>query len=171
MQTLVIAKFDVWAERGVKVVWTDDAAEDYGKWLVEYENAWIDSVSAYLTSHPPPFSSESVLTDLRRRLRGRVLHWKAEARRYRVQQEAHAAAAPPEIQRRPSINLVERRRHAVQKYRADHDLDAVGFARHVGISDTAVRGIIREDWTRFDQHTQDRLLRAIGMTREDWYRE
>ena len=28
--TLIVAKFDVWAKRGVQVVWTDDAAREYG---------------------------------------------------------------------------------------------------------------------------------------------
>ena len=171
MPTLVVAKFDVWARRGVQVVWTDDAVQQYDGWLVGYANAWIESVSRLLTSHPPPFPSERVLADLRRRLAARVHHWKAEARRYRIQQEAHAAAAAPEVQKPPSDELVERRRLAVRKYRDDHDLDAVGFAQRVGISETAVRAIIREDWKRFNRGTQEKLLAVIGMTREEWYRE
>ena len=144
---------------------------EYDRWLVDYANAWIESVSRLLTSLPPPFPPEMVLADLRRRLAARVHHWKAEARRYRVQQEAHVAAAAPEVQRPPSDELIERRRRAVRKYRDDHDLNAVGFARTVGISETAVRAIIREDWSRFNRDTQEKLLAVIGMTREDWYRE
>ena len=45
MPTLVVAKFDVWAKRGVQVVWTDDAVRHYDGWLVGYANAWIESVS------------------------------------------------------------------------------------------------------------------------------
>jgi hypothetical protein len=169
MLLLTVAKFDVWAGRGVKVVWTDDALMEYTAWLVAYANAWIDSVSRYLTSHPPPFPPEIVLADLHRRLAARVQHWKGEAHRYRLQQEEHAAAAAPEVQQPPSLELVTRRRRAIKKYRDDHDLDALGFARMVGISDSAVRGIIREDWTRFDRATQDRLLSVIGMSRDAWY--
>jgi hypothetical protein len=171
MPTLVVSKFDVWARRGVQVVWTDDAVRQYDHWLVNYANDWIDAVSRFLTSHPPPFASETVLDDLRRRLAGRVHHWKAEARHYRVQQEARAAAATAEVQRPPSDQLLERRRRAVRKYRDDHDLDAVGFARTIGISDTVVRAIVRDDWTRFNRGTQQKLLAVLGMTREDWYGE
>lgn len=168
---MVVAKFDVWARRAVQVVWTDEAVEQCDAWLVDYANAWIDSVSRLLSSHPPPFPPESVLVDLRRGLAARVLHWKAEARRYRLQQEARASAATAEVQRPPSDQLVERRRRAARKYRDDHDLDTVGFARTVGISDTVVRAIVREDWKRFKRGTQEKLLVVIGMTREDWYRE
>ncbi len=171
MPAMVVAKFNVWARRGVQVVWTDDAVEQNDAWLVRYADAWIDSVSRSLTSHPPPFPPESLLAELRRRLAARVHHWKAEARRYRRQQEAAAGAAAPEVQRRPSDDLVERRRPAVRKYRDDRDLTATGFARVVGISATAVRGIIREDRTRFNRSTQDKLLTAIGITRDEWYRE
>jgi hypothetical protein len=61
MPMLVVAKFDVWAGRGVQVVWTDHAVREYDGWLVSYANVWIDSVSRFLTSHPPPFSPERVL--------------------------------------------------------------------------------------------------------------
>ena len=89
-----------------------------------------------------------VLADLGRRLAASVHHWRVEARRYRVQQEAHAAAARPESQRPPSDGLIQRRRTAVQRYSDDDDLDAIGLARAVGISDSVVRAIIREDCWR-----------------------
>ena len=44
MPTLVVAKFDVWAKRGVQVVRTDDAEREYAVWLVDYANAWIEAV-------------------------------------------------------------------------------------------------------------------------------
>jgi hypothetical protein len=171
MPQQVIAKFDVWARRGLQVVWTDDTVREYDRFLVDYANAWIESVSRLLAARRPPFSSESHLADLRRRLAARVHHWKVEARRHRIQQEAQAAAAAPEIQKAPAAELVERRRLAVRKYREDHDLDAVGFAQTVGISDTVVSAIIREDWNRFKRGAQEKLLAVIGMAREDWYRE
>ena len=171
MPTLVVAKFDAWARRGLQVVWTDEAVHQYDGWLVRYANTWIESVSRLLTLHAPPFPSEVALADLRSRLGARVHHWKAEARRYRIQQEAQAAATAPNVQKPPSDELVERRRLAVRKFRDDHDLDAVGFARTVGISDSVVRAIVREDWKRFKPGTQEKLLAVIGMTREDWYRE
>jgi hypothetical protein len=171
MPALVIAKFDTWARRGVQVVWTDEAVQQFDGWLVRYANTWIESVAELLTSHAPPFPSEVVLAELGSRLGARVHHWKAEARRYRIQQEAQAATATSEVQKPPSHVLVERRRLAVRKYRDDHDLDAVGFAQTVGISQTVVSAIIREDWKRFKRGAQEKLLKVIGMAREDWYRE
>jgi hypothetical protein len=171
MPQQVVAKFDAWARRGVQVVWTDDAVRAYDRWLVDYANAWIESVSQLLMSHAPPFSRGTVVADLHRRLTARVHHWKAEARRYRVQQEAHTAAVAPEMPQPPSKELIERRRRAVRKYGDDHELDAVGFAGAVGISDSVVRAIIREDRTRFKPAAQAKLLALIGMTREQWYRE
>lgn len=171
LPALAVSKFDVWARRGVKVVWTDAAMRQYDRWLLDYANAWIEDVSRCLTAHPPPFPPELVLTDLRRRLGARVVYWKAESRRYRSLQEAHAAAAVPAVPRVPSGELVKRRRHLVQKHRGDHGFSASGFAQRVGISESAIRGIVREDWTRFNRATQDRLLTAINVTREEWYRE
>jgi hypothetical protein len=92
MPTLVVSKFDVWAARGAKVVWTDDAVHEYDAWLVGYANGWIESVSRLLMSHAPPFPPEMALGDLRRLLAARVHHWKAEARLHRLQQEANAPA-------------------------------------------------------------------------------
>jgi hypothetical protein len=172
MPTLVVAKFDVWARRGAQVVWTDDDVLEQDAWLVRYANTWIESTSRLVTSRHPAFpAADRVLAELRRRLASRVHHWKAEARRYRLQQEEQAAAAAPELHRRPSPELVERRRRAVQRYRRGHDLSAAGFARKVGISETAITGIIREERKRFSPSTQEKLLDAIGMTREEWYRE
>ena len=133
MPALVVDKFDVWARRGVQVVWTADAVQQYDAWLIAYANAWIESVFQLLASHPPPFPPELALTDLRSRLAARVHHWKAEARASARGARRH----PPRqaLRRRPSRDLVKRRRRAVQKHRDDHDLDAVGFARRVGISE------------------------------------
>lgn len=159
MQTLVLAKFDVWAERGA-TVWPDAPAQEYARWLVGYANAWLDAVSQVLASHSPVLA-DGLLADLRARLASRVQHWRAEA---------HARAAA-QVQRPPSAELVQRRRSIIQKHRAAHGLTAVGFARSIGMSDTGVRGIVREDWTRFNRATQERLLKALAVSREEWYRE
>ena len=58
MQGLAVAKFGVWAKRGVQVIWTDEALRAYERWLVDYANAWIDSISRYLASRPPPFDGD-----------------------------------------------------------------------------------------------------------------
>lgn len=60
------------------------------------------------------------------------------------------------------------RRRLIDKYRRAHDLSAAAFARRVGISATAIRGIVKDDRKRFSESTRDRLLRAIGVSRELW---
>lgn len=167
---LSVAKFDTWAKRGVQVIWSDDAVQLYDRWLLAYANSWIEALSQQFASDPPPWSADSNLHYLRDQLGARVQFWKAEARAYRSAQEETlltAEDAPPTV--RPGV--VRRRRLAVQKHRKTHDLTGVAFARKVGISEAAIRGIVREDRTRFALPTQDRLLKALGMTRADWYRE
>jgi hypothetical protein len=170
-QTLLFAKFDVWARRGVQVVWTDQVEREYAAWLVEYANAWIESMSRFFTSHPPPFPPDMILADLRSRLGARVHHWRAEALQYRLQHEASAAAVAPAVQPPASAALIRRRRCVIKRHRDAQGLTALGFARSIGISEAGVNGIVREDRTRFNDVTQEKLLRAIRMTREEWYRE
>jgi hypothetical protein len=171
MLVQVVAKFDAWAGRGVQFVLTDNDVRGFDIWLVAYGNAWIESL--LLRAPLPPIPLELFLAELHRRLGARVHHWKAEARRYRATQEAQSAAgrSAPELHPPPSDAVIERRRNAVQRYRQDHELTAPGLARAVGVSETGITGIVREDWTRFSRATQDKLLTAIGITREDWYRE
>ncbi len=44
--TLIVIseQFNVWARRGVKVVWSDADLRYYRSWLVAYANAFIDSL-------------------------------------------------------------------------------------------------------------------------------
>jgi transcriptional regulator with XRE-family HTH domain len=42
------------------------------------------------------------------------------------------------------------------------------FARYVGISKTAIEGIVREDRKRYSLATRDRLLEKLGISIEDW---
>ena len=166
MLTMIIAKFDVWAKRSIKVIWTDDAERHYAAWLVTYANSWIETIDRDFVLRLPAFPLNMFLDDLQQRLRARVLHWRAEALRYRVQQEAHAAD-----QALRSADLVNRRWEVIRQYRDGHGLDAVGFARRVGVSDSVIRAIVREDRTRFKSAAQEKLLKTIGTTREEWYRE
>jgi hypothetical protein len=54
LPSLVVAKFKVWAERGIHVVWSDAAMDHYGRWLVSYANSWLDEVSSYYEREPQP---------------------------------------------------------------------------------------------------------------------
>ncbi len=165
-----VAKFDVWARRYIKVVWTDAQVASYDQWLLNYANAWLDVLARRLDESPPPFSVEEALIEARNRLGNRVQFWKGEGRRYRAEQQAHAAASEPQ-KKVATKNLQRRRRLLVQAHRREHGLTAEGFALGIGLSNSAVRGIVREDWTRFSEATRDKLLRVLGVTVDEWYRE
>jgi hypothetical protein len=79
--TLIVAKFDAWAERAVSIVWCDRALQHCDEWLVAEANAWIEGVTRTYAETAPPFSVKTLLMDLRRRLGAQVYVWKAAARR------------------------------------------------------------------------------------------
>ncbi len=156
-----VAKFDVWAKRGVQVVCKDAEVALYDRWLLDYANAWIETLDRFLEDNPPPFTVSTVIVETRNRFGGRVQFWKGEARRRLAEQQPQTASA----------KVKTRRRLLVQKYRMDHDLTAEAFAHRIGMSNATVQGIVREDWTRFAEPTRDKLLRALHITVSDWYQE
>ena len=131
----------------------------------------MDTLTGFLKRNPPPFDADAQLTDARNRLGARVQYWRGEARRYRDQQRA-AALMDASDKGTPAVTpeMKERRQRVVVKYRKEHDLSAIAFARRVGVSETAVRGIVNEDRSRFSDETQARLLKVLTMTRHEWYR-
>jgi hypothetical protein len=74
---LVIGKFDVWAKRGVKVVWNKDALREYDQWLTRYARSWLVAVRDF---HTPEIPVDELLSEMRTSLIGRIEFWKAEAR-------------------------------------------------------------------------------------------
>jgi hypothetical protein len=96
--TLIVAKFDAWAERAVSVVWCDRALQHCDQWLVAEANAWIDAVARSCAEATPPFSVNTLLMELRRRLGAQVYVWKAAARRVCADYQAtmsNPSAEPP----------------------------------------------------------------------------
>ena len=91
--TLIVAKYDAWAERAVSVVWCDRALQHCDQWLVAEANDWIDVVAQTCAEARPPFSVNTLLSDLRRRLGAQVYVWKAAARR--VCADYQAAVSSP----------------------------------------------------------------------------
>ena len=83
---LIVGKFDIWAKRGVHVVWSDNEVPAYDQWLFNYAQVWLES--ARKTS-PILVHVESLLNELRLRLMERMEYWKAEGRRYVAEQKAH----------------------------------------------------------------------------------
>lgn len=66
-------------------------------------------------------------------------------------------------------DVIARREALVSEYRVRKGLSAVAFSLRLGMSDTAIRGIIREDRTRFASAKQVKLLKELGVTRGEWY--
>lgn len=86
----IAGKFDIWAKRGVHVVWSYSAVRAYDQWLINYAEAWLQDVSARkLYSRVVPL--HDLLAALRLVLTKRVAWWKAEARRYVAEQKAYFA--------------------------------------------------------------------------------
>ena len=98
--TLILAKFDAWAERGASVVWSDRAVQHYDQWLVSYANSWLDEVAQIYRSAPPGDPVYGWLTRLRNRLGGQVHAWKAVARRACAEHQSTLAShadQPPDV--------------------------------------------------------------------------
>ena len=87
---LIKGKFDIWAERGISVVWGDNAARAFDHWLTDYANAWLKSAR---TLYPPDIDVSWQMQKLRVRLTEYVEFWKSEGRRYVIEQKKAALAA------------------------------------------------------------------------------
>ncbi len=88
---LVVEKFNAWAFRNLHGVLSDRDVDHYGPWLNSYANQWIELVSR--DAHTPRHILVAQLQVLRNQLGGRVHYWKAEARKYRAEQEAYKSGS------------------------------------------------------------------------------
>ena len=95
MLRMVTGKFDIWAKRGVNVVWSDGAVHHYDLWLISYAEAWLRDVRA-AESWGIIVPRDLLLSELQLNLMERVEWWKAEARRYLREQKDHIARASKE---------------------------------------------------------------------------
>ena len=86
--TLACGKFDIWAKRGVHVVWGMRAIPAYDEWLVNYAEEWLKCIHSLLAPADAAPSVDEILRATRLRLIGRIEWWKAEARRYVREQRA-----------------------------------------------------------------------------------
>jgi hypothetical protein len=84
----IASRFDIWAERYVHVVWSEEELKAFDAWLFGYANATLNGIEQM---------KHSVITvsELRPFLTQRMEWWKAEARRYLSEQKAHAASSKP----------------------------------------------------------------------------
>jgi hypothetical protein len=92
--TIIIAKFDAWAQRGASVVWSDRAVQHYDQWLVAYANDWLDVATLPFIAAPPTESVARSLMELRNRLGAQVHAWKAVARRACAERQSTLASHP-----------------------------------------------------------------------------
>jgi hypothetical protein len=95
---LVVGKFDIWAKRGISVVWSAEAVTKFDQSLIAYSTEWLQTVRGFF---PSAIHIDTLLHELRLRLIERIEWWRAEARRYVAAQKAQLASAtngetPPE---------------------------------------------------------------------------
>ena len=72
--TLAIARFDVWSQRGLAIVASRSALEDFERWLDDYRENWLK----YVDDTCPHVD---VVDDLRSKLEARARFWIDEAHR------------------------------------------------------------------------------------------
>ena len=114
-------RFDIWAGRGVHVVWSERGLRDYDEWLVEYAEAWLQEFNARKLWRDIVPTSD-LLAQLRLILTKRVGWWKAEGRRYLAEQKAESAKRDVRCSRpkrgRPLNKLAASRREIIQRVAA-----------------------------------------------------
>lgn len=75
------------------------------------------------------------------------------------------AEPPPE----PRTETRKRRREILRRYRTAKSLATMpDLARHLGMSVTAIQGIVRDDGTRYGQQTLADFLKKIGVKPGEW---
>ena len=166
-------KFNIWAWRASNVVWDDRDVAAYDLWLVGYANGTLEWWSdVMLKGGLPNHLVEQTLRDMRDILTGVVNRWKATAREQRdaAQRQATAAVRPFKVPATITQAVKKRMRALVVERREKDGQSAVAFARAVGMSTSAVVGIINEDRKKFAPSTRDRLLQHLGITLQDWYK-
>jgi len=141
-----------------------------------YERLLLDARNAALHWLDTILGLDSVLgwgpADVRDECRSRVaLLIEGHRNRWRGKvKETHLERLPPSPPvRHPNAAVIKRRRERVREYQRANDLSAAGLAKSVGIDQTAVRAVVREDRKRFLPAAQTRLLKVLGVSEDDWY--
>ena len=78
---LAVARFDIWSERLLSIVYSSDALQHYQQWLVDYTENWLH----YVEETCPKLK---IREHVRIRLTARSRFWVEVARRSRVQRSA-----------------------------------------------------------------------------------
>jgi len=170
MIALIVAKYDVWAERGLNVVWSDPEIRLFDRWLVNYANSWL----VMARDHAPPFVPlDAFLGPLRMSLARRLEYWKAEARRYvasatEVQIQATQSSETPEAPSDLTVPAPTERQHLLLEFKGKAKALGVRVTDEM-IAKTANPGKWNDRtmvtwWKRCDVRcgdAQDKKIRAV----------
>ena len=144
----VTTKYDIWAERGVHVVWNNEEVKAFDQWLANYANAWLKTVKAFF---PADIDSDLLLQELRQLLIGRMEFWKSEARRYVSEQKATLAArANTHLSDSKGAKGVDRRRTKAEFWHSE-DYRTIGLRGkkyHLSYNQAAIVRVLNEAWER-----------------------
>jgi len=114
-----------------------------------------------------PEIRDRFLARLGLRLHAKTSGLLAEAKRNRF--DASAQPKLPRVLPQVTPAIVRRRKRLLADYRRKSGQTRADIARAVGIGDSAIGGIVREERKRFATETRDRLLKFLGVELEDWY--
>ena len=104
---LVTGKFDIWAKRGVHVIWSEPEVRAFDVWLAQYATAWLNEIRQLF---PPELGNiDWLLEGLRILLIQRIEFWKSEARKYLIEQaeDRHREAATGRVSQPQDYELEE----------------------------------------------------------------
>jgi len=80
---VICEEFQIWASRGVQVIFVDEDVKQFDVWLVGYAEAVLEFHAQHMADFGlPPHLIEAELGPIRQDLTALVFHWKGEARRF-----------------------------------------------------------------------------------------
>jgi hypothetical protein len=177
MNDLAIGKFDIWARRGIAVVWDAPMVTVFVRFLFTLAEDWLRLVKAEAEQCERDtgrdFFVETLLVGLKVSLIQRLEYWRAEGQKYAAEQTAYFETLKATKQTRDRIvtrATIARRERLVRAFRKKNGMTVPDLARRAGVSETALRGVIKEDRRRFGEGSQEALLGALSISAEDWYR-
>lgn len=111
-------------------------------------------------------------TEIWNRVRGRADHWRQKfeqrfgSNRYSIQNPCLTSEEPP-----PPISdaIRQRRREILQRYRQTKEISTQEIlARHLGVSPTALQGMLRGDRSRYSMEKLGEILKKMNVSPDEW---
>jgi hypothetical protein len=167
VRDFVIEKFDAAAEWFMPLSVSQKPADinpAYEEALKRVRNQTYRVISEVLKTVPRD-ECAGLMPRTKMWLEGRALVWLGRAR------TRHLARFPePDVRMAGQVPLAlrQKRRGIVREFCSRNELTAVGLESRTGISESALRGIVRGDRLRFAPETEARLLRVIGVSPAQW---